>query len=200
MSAPMSLPSRLDPLVEFYGRWNTGRAEDCLPLPLARAAKYECLGGYLTTSPHAGSANSYGEFRLAALLDGPVRAAGFVPYGTVNLRFADDTWIQPELAVLREPAGGVTWVSPEQVLLLVEFAEGERHGQHRIDKPELCAHAGVPWYLWVEIDYPARSVYVRLSGLVDGHYEERAAAGSGERLRFTEPFPVELDPAELLEP
>lgn len=40
-----------DPLVEFYGMWNTELAERHLPIPETHARKYECVGGYLIMSP-----------------------------------------------------------------------------------------------------------------------------------------------------
>ncbi|GAB3485232.1 hypothetical protein [Amycolatopsis cihanbeyliensis] len=44
MAEPLMVSPEFDPLVEFYGMWNTELAEQYLPLPRVHARKYECLG------------------------------------------------------------------------------------------------------------------------------------------------------------
>ncbi len=200
MAQPLTMPGEFDPLVELYGMWNTGLAERYLPIPRAHAGKYECLGGYLIMSPYEGPANSFGQLKLGMLLHDPAQRAGFVPYLNVNLRFAPDTWIEPDLAVLQRTPADDTWVSTSEVLVPVEFVSPSRKRRDRIDKPALCAEAGIPWYLRVEIDRARSTAYVRLDRLVDGGYTEHASAHDGQRFTITEPFPLDFDPAILLEP
>ena len=66
----------------------------------------------------------------------------------------------------------------------------------RFDTPRLCAAAGVPYFLLVEIH--RGEVAVELHKLVDGSYVEAARATGGERFVTPEPFPLNFDPAELL--
>ncbi|WP_158879566.1 Uma2 family endonuclease [Amycolatopsis anabasis] len=200
MAEPLTVPSEFDPLVEFYGMWNTELAEHYLPIPRVHAHKYECLGGYLIMSPYEGAANSYGEIRLGVILDGSVRSAGLLPYGTVNVRFSSDTWTQPDLTILKESARGATWVPADRVLMPIEFVSPSSRRRDRIDKPHLCAAAGVPWYLRVEINYAARYVALRLGRLDGDHYVDHATARGGQRFAIDEPIKLDFDPAELLEP
>lgn len=193
------MPVEFDPLVEFHGVWNTTLAERHLPIPGVRAGRYECLGGYLVTGPPVRPADSYGAVRLAVLLDGAARRAGHHLYGTLEVTFGDDTWLQPDLTVLRRLADDSPWVPAAAVLMPVEFVSpGSRRRAH-IDRTRVCADAGVPWYLRVEIDRPAASAYVRLDRLVEGDYVEHAVAHDGQRFRISEPFVLDFDPAQLLE-
>ncbi|TCP57370.1 putative restriction endonuclease [Tamaricihabitans halophyticus] len=197
---PVTTPSGFDPLVEFYGMWNTELAERYLPIPHTHARKYECVGGNLIMSPAEGTTNSHGEGELFVRLRAGALAAGCYPYLQVNLRFTPDTWIQPDLVLLRAPACGVTWVDPADVLLSVEFVSPVSVRRDRVSKPELCASAGISWYLLVELDYPSRSADLRLYRLDDGRYVRHTAASAGGRFRVDEPLSLDFDPAELLEP
>src|SRR5438067_1753944 len=174
-----------DPLVVFQGRWNTELAESYLPIQGLPVGKYECLRGHLIMSPVERPSNSYGELKLGVLLLGQAEAAGYVAYAALNMLFADDTWIEPDLAVLKGRAEGDVWVAAEQVLMPVEFVSPSSRSRDRIEKPKLCAEVGVPWYLRVEIDRSKKSVFVHLSKLERGAYVEHAAAREGERFTIT---------------
>lgn len=197
MAAPMHAEG-FDPLVEFAGGWTTELAEQYLPIEGIPGARYECLGGRLIMSPVEGSANSWGELELAVAMRSPARAAGYVVYNPLNVLFDDRTWISPDLVVLREPAGRITWVPAERVLMPVEFVSPGSGHRDRVEKPALCATAGIPYFLRVEID--GESVEIELSELVDGRYRVIAQAVSGHEFRTDVPFPLALDPATLLEP
>lgn len=189
-----------DPLAEFRGRWTTELAERYLPVPQVPAGKYECLEGHLTMSPHERPANSYGELRLGVLMHEAVRSAGYLPYLSVNMRFAADTWIEPDLTVLTARVAEGVWVPASKVLMPVEFLSPSSKDRDRIDKPKLCAAAGVPWFMTVELDPDNRGAYVWLDRLRRGEYIEHASAREGQRLRVTDPFTLDFDPADLLEP
>jgi Uma2 family endonuclease len=64
----------------------------------------------------------------------------------------------------------------------------------RVLKMHYYAEAGIEWYLLVEPDSPALSLY-RLEG---EKYVEQATARPGVPLRMDAPVAVELDPDELL--
>ena len=198
MAAPLRDDAPFDPLVDLAGLWTTELAERFIPLPGLPPAKYESQGGTLVMSPREGTANSYAAAELVLQLRGPARTNGFTAYTAVNMRFDDQTWIEPDLAVLREPAQQVTWVPAAQVLMPVELVSRSSRRRDRIDKPALCAAAEVPYYLRVEID--GRYVEVELSELVDGAYRVIAQAVSGQEFSTEVPFPLSFDPLDLLEP
>ncbi|MGX9295431.1 Uma2 family endonuclease [Tsukamurella paurometabola] len=198
MAAPVHDDGRFDPLVEFAGGWTTELAEEYLPIDRLPPVAYECLGGRLVMGPVEGSANSWGELELASVMRLPARKAGYVVYNPLNVLFDSQTWIIPDLVVLREPARQATWVDAAQVVMPVEFVSLSSRRRDRIDKPALCAAAGVPFFLRVEID--GAYVAVELSELVDGAYVSRQRAVGGQLFRADIPFAMSFDPLELLEP
>ena len=188
-----------DPLVELRGRWTTELAERYLPIEGLPPAKYECLDGDLIVSPRESSANSYATIELGALLRGPARKAGCIAYSTVNMRFADKSWIEPDLTVLRQPMKRAVWVMAELVLMPIEFVSPSSVRSDRIDKPALCAAAGVPYFMTVEIgDSAAEVELLRLNDA--GVYVVQGKAKSGQEFRTDLPFPLSFDPIELMEP
>lgn len=188
-----------DPLVELCGRWTTELAERHLPIEGLPPAKYECLDGNLIVSPRENTGNSYATIELGALLRGPARKAGCIAYSTVNMRFTDKRWIQPDLTVLRQPVRDVVWVHAELVLMPIEFVSPSSVQADRIDKPAVCAAAGVPYFMRVEISRSAAEVeLLRLNDT--GEYVVQAKARSGQEFRTDLPFPLYFDPAGLMEP
>lgn len=199
MAAPLLDPAEpFDPLVDLAGLWTTQLAEHYLPLDELPPAKYECVEGRLVMSPREGTGNSYATIELAMILRAATRGMEAVVYSTVNMLLAPQTWLEPDLAVLKASADQITWVPAESVLMPIEFVSRSSRRRDRIDKPALCAAAGVPFFLRVEI--AGSSVSVELSELVDGAYRLRASATNGETFRAELPFPLEFDPVQLLEP
>jgi hypothetical protein len=198
VAAP-AMPSRFDPLVELHGLWTTQLAERYLPIEGLPPARYECLDGNLIMSPREGSGNSFAAMELGALLRVPARQAGHVAYSSVNMRFSSQRWIEPDPTVLRQPVRQVTWVPAELVLMPVEFVSRSSARNDRIDKPALCAAAGVPYFMRVEIS--DHESHVELLRLADGgDYVVHAKALAGQEFRTELPFPLGFDPAVLLEP
>ena len=188
-----------DPLVELRGRWTTELAERYLPIEGLPPAKYECLDGDLIVSPRESTANSYAAVELVVLLRSAARKAGYVAYNSVNMRFTDKRWIEPDLTVLRQPVKNIVWVQAEIVLMPIEFVSPSSVQNDRIDKPAMCAAAGVPYFMTVEIgDGAAEVELLRLNDA--GQYVVQAWAMSGQEFRTDLPFPLSFDPVELLEP
>jgi len=140
-----------DPLAVFQGLWNTELAQRYLPIPELPNAKYECVDGRLIMSPREGSANSFATVELAHLLRNGAREVGYRLYSAVNMELSPNRWIEPDLAVLREPVKNLTWVPADKVLMPIEFVSVSSRRRDRIDKPALCADAGVPWFMRVEV-------------------------------------------------
>ncbi|MCP2260290.1 putative restriction endonuclease [Streptoalloteichus tenebrarius] len=110
-----------DPLAEFAGAWNTRLAERYLPVEGLEEARHECVNGRLVLSPHESAANVHAAFILGMLLYSPARESGHVVYGgPLNLLFSPDSWIEPDVSVLRESAAGVVGVPAEKFVMPVE--------------------------------------------------------------------------------
>ncbi|RSM84559.1 Uma2 family endonuclease [Kibdelosporangium aridum] len=188
-----------DPLVELYGMWTTELAEHYLPIPNAPLiGKYECLDGYLIMSPREGSSNSYAAIALGRMLFDPAQAAGHCAYSALNVMFDSGTWIEPDLVVLKESGKGLTWIPADKVLIPIELVSASSRRRDRIDKPALCAAAGIPFFMRVEIDN--REVHLELFKLDDGEYRLHAKALTGQQFETEIPFPISFDPVVLLEP
>lgn len=188
-----------DPLVEFANMWTTNAAERYLPITGLNVAKYECLDGQLIMSPYESSTNSYAAGQLHLCMHEPATASDHRVYGAVNLAFQPDRWIQPDVTVLNRPAAGLVWVPPHYVTMVVEFVSPSSRRRDRIDKPVLCADAGIPYYLEVEVSVPRKTASVRLLKLAVAGYEEHASAMAGHRFETESPFPISFDPIDLLD-
>jgi hypothetical protein len=131
-------------------------------------------------------------------MDEPALKAGFFPYSSINMRFDFQRWIEPDLTVLRQQVRQVTWVQPDVALMPIKFVSRSSMRKDRIDKPALCAAAGVPYYMWIEIsDHEAHVELLRLDD--SGTYVVQAKALAGQEFRTDLPFPLSFDPAVLLE-
>jgi Uma2 family endonuclease len=197
-------PDNFDPLDEFYGQWNTELADRYHPFLARMFGRWECVGGRLVVAPTEAFGNSYGEGGMIALLRAPARAAGFFVTPPLNLSFSPGDWIEPDVCVLhRVPQTEHTnkWVPADHFTMPVEFVSPKSSKKaDEIDKPALCAAAGIPYFMRVEIDHWKRTVAITQYKLVDGDYRQLAQAFTGERFTMTEPFEASFDTTELLAP
>lgn len=202
MAAPVPLAeSDFDPLVEFAGMWNTRLADRYLPIPELPGAKYECVDGRLFVSPSEAFSNTYGETALVRLLSSGSRTAGFYVTTTVNLAFNPDHWIQPDVTVLHtlpRDDSEDKWVPAALCTMVVEFVSPSSRRRDRIDKPGICAAAGIPYFMRVELTRKLRTVSVQLLKLDDGDYRLIEQALARQVFRVDEPFPIEFAPEDLL--
>lgn len=197
VAEPVGQP--FDPLIDFDGMWTTELAEHYLPLPHVPAAKYECLDGKLIMSPYESARNSRAAMRFAILNDSSATAAGLYIHGTVNVTFAIDRWIQPDLTVLNQPGEDLVWVPSSLVTLVGELVSPTSRKRDRVEKPALCAAAGIPFYLEIEVRGGLEEATVHLYQLDDGSYQPLAKALAGQRFETELPFPMSFDPAQLLD-
>lgn len=181
-----------DPLVELHGLWTTQLADRYLPIEGVPPAKYECVDGRLVLTPTGHTNISYAIGRLAVELRESAKNASVLTYARINLWLDIQRWIEPDLAVLRKSAGDVVWVRSELALVAVEVVPGPG----RIDRAAMCEDACVPYFLRAEI--ADDSAHLELLRLVNGKYVPHAEASAGQRFRTELPFPMSLDPAELL--
>ncbi|MDR7302089.1 Uma2 family endonuclease [Haloactinomyces albus] len=199
VAAPAYDPDEFDPLVELHGLWTPELADRYLPIPGMPPAKYECLDGKLILSPYEGSANIHAADEIFVRLRKPAHSAGGGAYTTLNIQLGPKRWIQPDFAVLKQPARGQVWIPPEQVLLVGECVSPSSRKADRIDKPALCAAAGIEYFMQVEVSYAHRHAEIVLMRLDKGDYRVHAKALAGSTFTTEVPFPLSFDPAELLE-
>ncbi|ASU80597.1 Uma2 family endonuclease [Actinopolyspora erythraea] len=200
MAAPAHDTGAFDPLVELHGVWTPELADRYLPIPGMPPVKYECQDGHLIVSPYEGSANIFAADELRDWLKPHAKSLGGGAYTTLNIRLGPDSWIQPDFAVLREPARGRVWIPATQALLVGECVSPSSRVSDRIDKPAMCAEAGIEYFMRVEVSYAKKHAEVVLLRLGDeGVYEVHAKALAGDTFETREPFPLRFDPAELLE-
>ncbi|PRW62786.1 hypothetical protein CEP50_13720 [Actinopolyspora mortivallis] len=200
MAAPARDTGAFDPLVELHGLCTPELADRYLPIPGIPPAKYECQEGHLIVTPYGGSANAYAAYRILTLMEPRARQLGRRVYPTLNVRLGISRWIQPDFAVLGQPARGRVWIPSESVLLVGECVSPSSRTAERIDKPAMCAEAGIEYFMRVQVSYSKGHAEVVLRRLgEDGTYEVHAKALAGSTFETELPFPLSFDPAELLE-
>lgn len=85
------------------------------------------------------------------------------------------------------------------MVLVGEFASRTSRTRDRIDKPAMCAEAGVAYYLTGEVSLADRYATVALSRLTKNGYQLIAKASVGDLFEVDEPFKMSFDPIELLD-
>jgi Uma2 family endonuclease len=178
-------------LLDHVGPW-TGR--EYLALPEDRRS-IELLDGGLLVSPAAGSPHQRLSSQLWYAL-GRAAPSWLEVLEAVNVRVAPGRILIPDLVVVSKPGLDQTVWDPTDVVLVVEIVSPSSIAADRAIKPPLYAAAGIEHYLRIELTNPApRAVAYRLHR---GHYVEVTSSRPGQILCLTEPFPVELDLAELV--
>ncbi|MFB7863832.1 Uma2 family endonuclease [Streptomyces sp. NPDC056069] len=182
-----------------YGPWTM---DEVLALGEDRGVRRELMGEALLMSPAPGTKHQRASLRLASLLDAAIQAAGapVEVLEAVNVVLPDGLFI-PDIVVVEASAAEEDPITydAEAVLLVVEIVSPSSSGRRtdRLLKPPYYAEAGIA-HLWrLELE-PAPALIV--SELVSGRYVERAAAEAGQRTLVEKPFPVEVDPGELVSP
>lgn len=162
--------------------------------------RYEILApGVLTVSPAPGLAHQRASRRLANLLEAAAMAAGVDVdvLEAINVELPGDRLAIPDVAVVDGSVADAcaTRVPAAAVLLAVEIVSPASKATARAIKPDLYAEAGIPVFLRVDLEpSPQMSVY-----LLDGTtYRLATTLVAGIVGSFDEPFPVRLDPADLI--
>jgi Uma2 family endonuclease len=116
-----------------------------------------------------------------------------------NLKIGEDLLI-PDVMVARSEAlsvPGSLYVDPKDVIFVAEVLSRGNTRFERVWKSQRYAEGGIPFYAEVELTGAPRVVCYELRGkgyvkIVDAH--------AGERVRLTEPFGLDFDPADLTGP
>lgn len=101
------------------------------------------------------------------------------------------------MTILKEPVRDLTWVPADKVLMPIEVISACSRRRDRIDKPAMCAEAGIPYFMWVEVS--SWSAHVELLDLRGNRYHTIALGVVDQQFETENPFPIAFDPAILLE-
>jgi Uma2 family endonuclease len=103
----------------------------------------------------------------------------------------------PDLVVITKQVleSGRKGLTPAEVLLSVEVVSPNNPGNDLVLKRHAYAVAGIREY-WI-VDERDRTLRVLMPGEPGDGYTEHAVVRPGERWRSEQPFPLEVDPAEL---
>ncbi|WP_131786828.1 Uma2 family endonuclease [Protofrankia symbiont of Coriaria ruscifolia] len=177
-----------EPLIAIPpGGWTT---DDLDELPVSNY-RYELTDGALSVSPSPSNLHQALSARLFAALE-DVTPEPFAVAMAVDIRFGRQLTRIPDLMLIRSDEPARHWFAPAEVIVAIEIESPGNHVEDRTTKPALYAQFGIPYYWRIE---PAPS---RVTIYQHGHGDAYVAAGSGERLTVTEPFPVDLNLAALL--
>lgn len=185
----MASPAQPD-LLDHVGPWTEA---DYLALPEDRR-RIELLDGGLLMSPAAGGRHQRLSSQLWHAL-GRAAPDWLEVLEAVNVRVAPGRILIPDLVVVTNPGLDLTVWEPTEVAMVVEIVSPGSIAADRAIKPQLYAAAGIDHYLRIELGKPGPSSVAYQSR--HGHYVEVVSSGSGGPMRLTEPFPVDLDLAEL---
>ncbi|MEU1601050.1 Uma2 family endonuclease [Streptomyces sp. NPDC005708] len=177
------------------GPWTVS---EVLALPEDAGNRIELVGGSLVMSPSPGIPHQRASRRLAALLQDAADAAGqpLEVLEAVNMIVPDGMLI-PDIVVADADATAAAGLSinAHDVLLVVEIASPSTRVTDRKMKPALYATAGIPHYWRLELE-PAPRLYCGTRHGSSGYTDLTLTAGRA--VDITEPFPVTIDPAQLL--
>lgn len=169
------------------GGWTTADL-DAMPESNQR---YELTDGALTVSPSPSNLHQ----ELAINLRNALFDAAPKEYTTafaVDLRFGPQLTRIPDLMVVRSDEPGRHWFAPAEVVVAAEVESRGSHVEDRATKPALYARYGIPQYWRFELD-PLQVTLYR-----PGEGDSYAIGDKSDRLKVTEPFPVDLPLTDLL--
>jgi Uma2 family endonuclease len=172
--------------LEHVGPWTEDEYFD-LGDTLQRIELYD---GSLLVSPAPSKRHQRVSRRLAAMLDVTAEPAGLSVYEAVNLRLKANRVVIPDLVVADTDDEG-SIVEASEVRLVGEIVSPSNAIADRVLKMQLYAMAGIPAYLLVETE--SATPVLRLFVLRGEHYVLAGEAGPGERLRASEPLPLDID-------
>ncbi|MGH3684269.1 MAG: Uma2 family endonuclease [Pseudonocardiaceae bacterium] len=185
----MSSPAPSSPL-NHVGPWTE---PDYFALPEDRR-RIELLDGGLLVSPAAGGRHQRLSSHLCRAL-GRAAPSWLEVLAAINVRAAPGQILIPDLVVVTNPGVDLTVWDPAEVAMVVEIASPGSIAADQAIKPQLYSAAGIEHYLLIELAHPGPSSTAYQ--LQRGHYVEVTSSRPGQLLRLTQPFPVDLDLAQL---
>jgi len=185
--------SPADPIPVHTGPWTEA---DLLVLP-DDGQRHELVEGSLVVSPPpAGRHQGVASRLLRRLADQAPPNLEVVE--TLGVRISGGSVLVPDLLVATRDAlwsneSGI--LDPVAVLLVIEIVSPGSVTMDRRTKPALYAQAEIPSFWRVELEADLSVVTYRLDM---GSYAAEESAGRGDTLKVSTPFPISLDPADLV--
>jgi Uma2 family endonuclease len=171
--------------------------EDLAGLP-DDGMRYELVDGSLLVSPHAGVPHGRIVQRLRRKLEETVPERLEIGQDlavrarTPRSYFVPDLWIVRAEALERDSQT----FEPDDLVLVVEVLSEGNRGVDLVLKRHFYADGGIPEY-WI-VDPPARTITVLRLEEGQTQYTDVAVVKAGETYRADVPFPLALDPADVL--
>ncbi len=168
-------------------------------------SRYELVDGSVLMSPPPSMGHQLAGDRLARILT-DAAPAGLIPVTATGIPMGDRTALIPDLLVvdLTAFADDAKMPDPSQVHLVVEIVSPSTTTTDRTLKPAKYAAAGIPHFWRLETARFRGLGVERLPVLfaytldADGEYRLTRRLPAGTTVRIEDPFPVELDPADLV--
>lgn len=187
-----------EPWPEHQDGWTV---EALLVAPENKHQRIELVHGKLVVTPAPGFAHQRASRRLANLLERAAGAAGVAAevLEAVNVVLpAGAGLVIPDIVVVPVEVSAAATVTADasRLLAVVEIVSASTRRMDRLVKPRIYAQAAIPVYWRLEPDGAvSHLVAYRLEA---GRYVEVADAKGGEPTEIPIPFPVTLDPVELV--
>ena len=154
--------------------------------------RYELADGRLLVSPMARKLHQLGSQELGRALRDACPPHLYVFGLPINVDDPDSTHFEPDVTVVRRDLAKIE--NADLPLLAVEVRSPSTASRDAVLKRREYARLGMPSYWMFDVDAPSLVVLE----LVDGDYVETARATGDQSLTVTRPFPVTLNPAQLL--
>jgi hypothetical protein len=177
-----------------HGRWTAQRA--LAELPDVAESVIEVVDGSLVLSPLTDSRYQDVVTRLWHVLDKAARAVGLEAVPEADVVLGEDLAC-PHVCVLNRLDRDRGWIDSAEAVLVAEVLPSRADRQCRFVRPEKYAMAGIGHYMRVEFRGWTPVVFLR--ELAGRDYRLVGAAAAGTTFSMREPFPLEFDPAELVE-
>ncbi|HEY9483388.1 MAG TPA: Uma2 family endonuclease [Micromonosporaceae bacterium] len=167
-------------------------------------SRYELIDGGLLVSPPPTYAHQWAGDALCRVLLAAAKP-DFRVATAVGVTLADgDSALIPDIVVARREPMLAPTIPIALVSLVVEIVSPSSRVTDRRSKPAIFAAAGVPHFWRVELlpftDQGSDVLPVLFAYALDGgEYRLTHRVGAGTRAALTEPFPVAVDPAELID-
>lgn len=155
--------------------------------------RYELIDGVLIVSPAPIIKHQVAVGNLHLLLTKACPTELRVLFAPLDVVLSDDTVMQPDLLVARLDAFTERDL-PSAPVLAVEVLSPSTRAFDLLVKKDRLQRAGCAHYWVVDPDVPA----VRAWLLADGVFVEAGEATATDALRLTEPFAIELVPADIV--
>lgn len=162
---------------------------EVLAMPEDHGQRVELIDGALHVSPAPGGRHQRVQHRLQVALDAEL-PFHLELFPGINIAFGPHRLLIPDLAVMTCPGLEATYYDCADLLMSVEIISPSSRSHDKSLKRALYAEAGIRYYLLVDpAARPSSATLFRL----DGNEYVEIAEGAGGRLKFDEPFPVDIE-------